>query len=132
MWVLWGFVAGQLLAGPGMAQDVDAGLDLFRHHCALCLGADAKGTGPMAPVLTIQPSDLTSLAARNDGVFPVERVVRRIDGREPLVSHGSPMPLYGDFFVGPETLGKTEHGEPLLTTRPVADLIAWLNSIQLP
>lgn len=130
MRVLWGFVAGVVLAGPGVAQDADAGRDLFQHHCAVCHGADATGTGPMAPVLTIQPTDLTALAARNEGVFPIERVIRRIDGREPLVSHGSPMPVYGDFFVGPETLGKTELGQPLLTTRPVADLIAWLNSIQ--
>jgi hypothetical protein len=130
MRVLQGFVAAMALAGPGFAQDVDAGRDLFQRHCAVCHGAGATGTGPMAPVLTIQPSDLTALAARNDGVFPVERVVRRIDGREPLVSHGSPMPVYGDFFVGPEVLGKTETGQPLLTTRPVADLIAWLSSIQ--
>lgn len=130
MRVLWGFVAGLAMAGPGVAQDVDAGRDLFQQHCAVCHGAAANGTGPMAPVLTIQPTDLTALAARNEGVFPIERVIRRIDGREPLVSHGSPMPVYGDFFLGPETLGKTEHGQPLLTTRPVADLIAWLNSIQ--
>lgn len=130
MRVLWGFVAVVALAGPGLAQDADAGRDLFQHHCAVCHGAAADGAGPMAPVLTIQPTDLTKLAARNEGVFPIERVIRRIDGREPLVAHGSPMPVYGDFFVGPETLGKTELGQPLLTTRPVADLIAWLNSIQ--
>lgn len=130
MRLLWGFVAAVALAGPGFAQDADAGRDLFLRHCAVCHGSTAEGTGPMAPVLTIQPTDLTALAARNEGVFPIERVVRRIDGREPLVSHGSPMPVYGDFFVGPETLGKTELGQPLLTTRPVADLIAWLNSIQ--
>jgi mono/diheme cytochrome c family protein len=130
MRVLWGFVAAMALAGPGFAQDVDAGRDLFQHHCAVCHGTAANGTGPMAPVLTIQPTDLTTLAARNGGVFPVARVAMRIDGREPLVSHGSPMPVYGDFFVGPEALGKTETGQPLLTTRPVADLIAWLNSIQ--
>lgn len=84
----------------------------------------------MASVLTIQPSDLTALAARNGGIFPTVRVVMRIDGREPLVAHGSPMPVYGDFFVGPDVMEKTETGQPLLTNQPVADLIAWILSVQ--
>jgi len=130
MRMLWVFTAGLALAGPGLAQDADVGRDLFQRHCAVCHGASATGTGPMAPVLTIQPTALTALAVRNGGVFPVARVAMRIDGRDPLVSHGSPMPVYGDFFVGPETFGKTETGQPLLTTRPVGDLIAWLASIQ--
>lgn len=130
MRLLWCFVAAMVLAGPALAQDAEARHDLFQHHCAVCLGADAKGTGPMAPVLTIQPADLTALATRHGGVFPMARLVKRIDGREPLVSHGSPMPVHGDLFAGPETLGKTETGQPLLTTRPMADLIAWLTSIQ--
>lgn len=53
----------------------------------------------MAGVLVIQPTNLTELSGQ-DGTFPTARVVARIDGRDPLVSHGSPMPVYGPYFEG--------------------------------
>jgi hypothetical protein len=84
----------------------------------------------MAPGLLVQPSDLTTLVARHGGVFPLERVAARIDGREPLVSHGSDMPIYGQFFQGRDVALATDSGQPLLTSRPIADLIAWLRTIQ--
>ena len=113
-----------------MAQDVEAGAQLYERHCATCHGIDGKGKGPMAGVLLIQPIDLTALSAAGDGVFPVLRVVQRVDGRDPLVSHGSPMPVYGDFFEGDDTALKTASGQPLMTSRAIADLVAFLESIQ--
>src|SRR6056297_53454 len=92
-----------LLASPLAAQDADEGARLYQQHCATCHGAEATGDGPMAAALILQPPDLTALAAGNDGVFPTARVARRIDGRDPLVSHGSPMPVYGPFFEGDDT-----------------------------
>lgn len=77
-----------------------------------------------------QPSDLTQLAAREGGSFPVERVVKRIDGRDPLVSHGSPMPVYGFFFEGRDKALKTPSGQPILTSQPIIDLIAHLQTLQ--
>lgn len=115
---------------PAGAQDLDEGAALFEQHCATCHGLDAKGKGPMAGVLLIQPADLTALAAGNEGEFPLLRVVRRIDGRDPLVSHGSPMPVYGDFFEGDDTAMKTPSGQPLMTSRAIADLIAYLQDLQ--
>jgi len=119
-----------LANGPVLAQDVDAGAQLYERHCATCHGIDGKGKGPMAGVLLIQPVDLTGLAAAADGVFPVLRVVQRVDGRDPLVSHGSPMPVYGDFFEGNDTAMKTASGQPLITSRAIADLVAFLKDIQ--
>jgi mono/diheme cytochrome c family protein len=119
-----------LAAGPLAAQDSSAGEALFQRHCATCHGIEATGRGPMAPVLMIQPTDLTELAASNDGVFPTIRVARRIDGRDPLVAHGSPMPVYGDFFEGDDTAMKTPDGQPILTSRPVVDLLAYLQGVQ--
>ncbi|WP_372891978.1 c-type cytochrome [Rhodosalinus sp.] len=118
-------------AGPVVAQDPEAGEALYRTHCASCHGADGEGNGPMAAVLTLQPTDLTALAAENDGTFPTLEAVRRIDGRDPLVAHGSPMPVYGDFFEGgPAVAVSAESGQPVMTTEPVADLVAWLRSVQ--
>ncbi|MDW4499547.1 cytochrome c [Sulfitobacter sp. D35] len=118
------------LGGAVQAQDAARGADLFERHCATCHGAEARGSGPMASALLLQPPDLTTLQARNAGVFPMIRVVMRIDGRDPLVSHGSPMPVYGEFFEGEDVALKAETGQPIMTSRPVADLVAYLAGLQ--
>jgi mono/diheme cytochrome c family protein len=124
------FAALACAALPVAAQEIEAGADLYRVHCATCHGLEASGQGPMAGVLLIRPVDLTALTAGNDGVFPTERVVMRIDGRDPLVSHGSPMPVYGFFFEGEDTSVKAPNGQPILTSKPIVDLLAYLQSIQ--
>lgn len=122
--------AACLFALPAAAQDETAGAALYAGHCAYCHGATGAGDGPQASVLNPQPKDLTRLAAENGGTFPTLRVVRRIDGRDPLVAHGSPMPVFGEFFEGEGAAVKTGAGQPILTSRPVADLVAWLATIQ--
>jgi mono/diheme cytochrome c family protein len=107
-----------------------AGEALYRSYCVACHGIDATGHGPMVTVMLVQPADLTTLVQRHGGTFPHERVAKRIDGRDPLVSHGSDMPVYGDFFQGSDVVLKTEKGQPLMTSQPIADLIAWLQTIQ--
>lgn len=124
------FAALTVAATSAGAQDATKGEELYRVHCATCHGIDMHGQGPMAGVLLVQPSDLTALAAGNDGVFPTERVVMRIDGRDPLVSHGSPMPVYGPFFEGADIAVKTPGGQPMMTSVPIADLLAYLTSLQ--
>ncbi|WP_306115413.1 MULTISPECIES: c-type cytochrome [unclassified Roseovarius] len=120
-----------LAASSGAAQDAAQGEETYLRYCATCHGLDATGHGPMRSVLTVQPVDLTRLSAGNDGVFPLFRVVKRIDGRDPLVSHGSPMPVYGDYFEGEDVALKTDEGQPILTSAPVADLVAFIRSRQV-
>ncbi len=120
-----------LVTSPALAQDPDIGAALYRTHCATCHGLEATGEGPMAGALVIKPVNLTELAAQNGGEFPLIRVIKRIDGRDPLVSHGSPMPVYGDYFEGVFDVPlKSASGQPVLTSRPVVDLVAYLQSIQ--
>ncbi|WP_083445204.1 cytochrome c [Ruegeria sp. 6PALISEP08] len=111
------------------AKDAKTGEELYMHYCATCHGIDATGQGPMASVLVVQPTDLTNLTDE-DGLFPSARVVARIDGRDPLVSHGSPMPVYGPFFDGQDTSMKTPRGQPILTSQPIVDLVAYLETLQ--
>lgn len=118
------------LGAPVVAQDDQNGAVLYHLHCATCHGVEATGQGPMAGVLLIKPADLTALEVQNDGAFPTESVIRRIDGRDPLVSHGSPMPVYGYFFEGEDTPYKTPSGQPILTSKPIVDLLGYLQSIQ--
>lgn len=119
------------IAAPGLAQDVKVGAGLYRVHCATCHGIEATGQGPMAGVLVIKPANLKQLTAANGGTFPTERVVKRIDGRDPLVSHGSPMPVYGHFFEGKDQAIKAPSGQPIMTSTPIVDLLAYLQSIQV-
>ncbi|MEM8631978.1 MAG: c-type cytochrome [Pseudomonadota bacterium] len=121
-----------LAAGPTRAQefapdgDAEAGGVVFQDLCATCHGADARGAGPMASVLSIEPANLTELSQRNDGIFPLESAVRQIDGRDPLLVHGGPMPIFGNDLEGPGAALKTPSGQPILTSQPIVDLVTWL------
>jgi mono/diheme cytochrome c family protein len=126
-----GLMVLALGVGPALAQDASVGAELFEKHCAVCHGAAAEGDGPLAPALMLQPADLSTLSAGNDGVFPLLRVVERIDGTDPLVSHGSPMPVYGPFFEGVQGVAlKAPSGQPVMVSQPIADLVAYLREIQ--
>jgi len=121
-----------LSAGAVMAEgDAQTGQAIYDRYCAACHGSTGTGDGPMRAVLTVQPSDLTALTAANGGVFPMERVVKRVDGRDPLVAHGSEMPIYGDFFDGDAASLRTDSGQPVITSTPVADLVAYLQGFQV-
>jgi mono/diheme cytochrome c family protein len=75
------------------------GAQLFRTHCAVCHGPDARGTGTATSELRNRPPDLTGYTARNGGVFPRERLYQIIDGRY-VTSHGDrDMPIWGDAFA---------------------------------
>lgn len=119
-----------VLGLPAMAQDAQQGEALFGYYCATCHGSNATGNGPMSPSLVVAPTDLTALSDKNGGVFPTLRVVMRIDGRDPLISHGSMMPVYGDFFAGTDVMTKTQAGQPVLTSQPIVDLLAYLEGLQ--
>ena len=118
------------LGAPVMAQDLIEGRDIYAFHCSTCHGVDVTGNGPMSPNLVIQPPDLTKLSDRNGGEFPMVRVVMRIDGRDPLVSHGSPMPVFGGYFEGKGVALRTPAGQPIMTSQPIVDLVGWLQSVQ--
>jgi len=98
----------QPVAPGGQAADAAAGgvagAYAYKTYCASCHGADGKGEGPMAETLRFRPADLTLIAKRNGGSFPVDRVHRIVDGRHPLKGHGGPdMPIWGDAFKNAET-----------------------------
>lgn len=112
---------------PGAAA---AGAALFDRYCATCHGASGQGNGPTAAVISIAPADLTTLAAGNGGAFPLARVIRRIDGRDVVIAHGSPMPTYGAFFEGSRRVPvPTTEGE-MAVALPVLDIVIYLQGVQ--
>ncbi len=101
----------------------------FRVYCASCHGSAAKGDGSLAPLLKVKATDLTLIAKKNKGTFPVEEVRRRVDGRELVLAHGtSEMPVWGLSFQDPERGGDQE---PEVKAR-LDQILAFLESIQTP
>ena len=75
------------------------GIDLFREYCAVCHGVNAKGDGPAADALKKHPTDLTQLAHKNGGKFPVLAVQMAIKGSNGIAEHGTrEMPMWGAIF----------------------------------
>ncbi len=77
------------------------GVDLFQAYCANCHGPQGRGNGDIASaaVLDTKVPDLTTLAKRNGGTFPAQRVRSIIAGDELIKAHGSrEMPLWGAIF----------------------------------
>lgn len=97
------------LAVSAAAQDPPSKLDLkeaqageviYLRYCAACHGRSMKGDGAVASGLRNVPTDLTTLALKNGGVFPYERVASIIDGRTTSRIHGTPdMPVWGEVFA---------------------------------
>jgi mono/diheme cytochrome c family protein len=79
---------------------IDEGRQVYEAQCAVCHGLDAKGNGPYAASLKVPPADLTTLAEKNGGIFPVERITKVIDGRTEIAAHGPrDMPIWGARFA---------------------------------
>jgi mono/diheme cytochrome c family protein len=75
------------------------GVDLYRAHCASCHGLDGRGNGPVAAALNTPPADLTRIAERNGGIFPLERIKKIIAGDQLVSAHGPrEMPVWGPIF----------------------------------
>ena len=72
-----------------------SGKEMYTNYCAACHGAVGKGDGPVATALKVPPTDLTSLASRNNGKFPAAKV-RYTLSQGSVAAHGtSDMPVWG-------------------------------------
>lgn len=81
------------------ADFVPSGKQLFTQYCAACHGADARGNGPARAALKLPAPDLTTLARRHGGSFPVEYVKNILQFGPGIAAHGSSdMPTWGPIF----------------------------------
>ncbi|MEO1538057.1 MAG: cytochrome c [Pseudomonadota bacterium] len=119
-----------ILALPAVAQDVEEGEMTFLDHCAGCHGVTARGDGPLATLMTTPPPDLTELAMREGGAFPLARVVQRIDGTTEVQAHGGPMPIFGLLMEGPSVAMLGPDGEDVIVPEGIAQIAAWLMEMQ--
>lgn len=104
----------------------------FRFSCAGCHGEDGRGGGSKAFGLSAAPPDLTTLNARNGGVFPRERLRRVIDGREDIKVHvDREMPVWGQIFSldAEEGLDDVE-GDSTTVRKRIDRLIDFIETLQ--
>ena len=100
------------------------GSDLFHDYCAACHGRDGRGHGPASAALRSRVPDLTTIAQKNRGVFPRERIRARIAGEDRPTIHGTrEMPLWGPIFSQIEN--DTDYGRVRLD-----NVLLYLESVQ--
>ena len=104
------------------------GQAIFAKNCAQCHGNSGKGDGPWAASLRPRPADLTDL--KENGVFPRARVLSVIDGYNRHDLPGQKMPEFGLLLEGELVPVDTGDGVLTPTPRPLAALLAYLESIQ--
>lgn len=132
-------VYGYLAAGLGLAllagclpmsSTQPTGRDLYMANCAACHGRNANGDGPVIEGLDIAPPDLTGIAARNGGTFPMAQVMSTIDGYHRAEEFKSYMPEFGTMLEGPTVLFDSGDGRLTPTPAALVALATYLESIQ--
>jgi mono/diheme cytochrome c family protein len=107
-----------------------SGRNAFLENCSACHGLDGTGTGPMAEGLDPRPANLTTIAARNGGTFPRDRVMTIIDGYR-RGGHFSPaMPQFGDTDLGQTVIVENPDGTGTPVPEVLLALANYLESIQ--
>lgn len=101
---------------------------VFTQNCAGCHSYRGEGTGEL--VGGEQAPDLTGISARNDGTFPRAEMLSTIDGYG-RGDHPGVMPEFGKLLEG-ELVPVEIDGTLTPTPRPLAALLSYLESIQLP
>ena len=131
-YILSGLAAAVTLAACMNAEMPDAseGRAAYDANCAMCHGASGTGDGPLAGDLSVKPVNLTTLTRDNGGAFPVNRVLSYIDGYKRKAAEDVEMPEFGLLLEGPSVPIETGEGVFTPTPRPLAALLAYLESIQ--
>ena len=110
---------------------VEVGRALFAENCVACHGPRGKGDGPAASALSKTPPDLTTLSARNNGVFPRLYVMGVIDGYNRRVDPHSVMPEFGGQMLNDRIVG-VDTGDGLFTPTPegLVELADYIEGLQ--
>lgn len=102
-----------------------SGKDMYMAYCASCHGTHAKGDGPAAGALKIPPSDLTTLAQKNNSKFPSNHVAAVLSGEEEVTAHGSKdMPVWGPVFL------RISQGHATEVRQRISNLSRYIESLQ--
>lgn len=110
---------------PAGMTSPSSGKEMFMSYCASCHGKDAKGHGPAAAALNQPPANLTTLAKRNNGKYPSDKVSSVLHGQANLTAHGDQeMPVWGPVFW------RMSQGHEEQVQMRIVNLNKYLESIQ--
>lgn len=125
-------MAATWLTACGQERDISRGAVLYAKHCAICHGADLRGGGGVGVRgLNRIPSDLTGLAVRNGGAFPLAEVIDILRDYGAGAQPGRIMRPFVHLNADRRRRVRTENGR-VAVPAPQADLIAYLESAQMP
>ncbi len=119
-----------LIAAPAMAEEDTPGAAEYRRSCLACHGAGARGDGPLAAIMTVPVPDLTQIAARREGTFPVQDVFMIIDGRTEIRGHGYPMPVWGTRYREEAGERYGPYGAERVVRARILELTYYLHGLQ--
>lgn len=98
-----------LVAVPAFAENeqLKVGKEEYMKYCATCHGPSGTGTdGVASHLFTKPPANLTLLAQKNGGKFPMLEVLNIVKGDEPIAAHGTrEMPVWGQILGRPLSEG---------------------------
>ena len=102
------------------------GQDTYDSYCAVCHGKDGKGQGPAARALKAPLTDLTTISARHNEIFPRKEIEETITGVNRPEAHGTQdMPMWGPVFRA------VSGDSPELTTLRLHNLLDYLEKMQV-
>jgi mono/diheme cytochrome c family protein len=125
---------GPILTGAQSAAavmpDAGEGAALYAENCAVCHGPAGRGDGLGARGMRPAPTDLTLIAARNDGTLPRADVLSTLDGYTRVQGGDVAMPEFGALLEGDTVPVELEDGSLSPVPRPLAALLVYIESIQ--
>jgi mono/diheme cytochrome c family protein len=136
----WSVLVASAIGMVGLgatAGDAARGLQLgqqeYMQKCAVCHGESGVGAGESTEALTRTPADLVTLAKRNNGVYPAQRVWTLIDGRtlDDSVQMHREMPVWGQEYFS-QALANPQNGAPdQFVNERVGALVEYVATLQV-
>ncbi|MEH6647761.1 c-type cytochrome [Sulfitobacter sp.] len=105
---------------------------LFKKNCVSCHGVTGQGDGPLSARLGTAPADLTQIAARRDGVWPMLEVMSILDGYLKASNPREDMPIFEGFLDDNMVEFDTGNGLPTLVPIKLVEIANYLESLQDP
>jgi len=110
-----------------LAADSSSGKQMYLQYCSSCHGKEGKGDGTVSRDLKVRVPDLTGLAKKHRGVYPLDNVMVTIDGRRLIRGHGDrDMPVWGESFYSESEGKKYPELTTLLKAKIIAEYVATL------
>jgi hypothetical protein len=121
-----------LLVMGSSVEMTKAGRVLYKENCVSCHGTDGKGDGPLAAGLNTPPADLTKIAARRDGIWPILEVMSILDGYYRNTLPREDMPVFESFLDNEMSEFDTGNGVLTLVPTKLIEIVYYLESLQDP